>query len=108
MGKLLIVSYELPLILDRKDHQQFVVTPKTDALSVGLEAFYDKEKAIWIGRPGADKADVQKDERERLEKEFAKKKCHPIYTGKKEYGLSSTISPRMPFTVKSTGKVMLR
>ena len=67
---LLIVSYELPLVLDRKGHQQYAVTPKTDALSVGLEEFYKKENAIWIGRPGADKGDVQKEERERLEKEF--------------------------------------
>ena len=85
MSKLLIVAYELPFVLDPKGHQQFEVTPKSDALSVGLEETYDKEKAIWIGRPGADKADISKVERKRLEKEFANKKCHPIYTGKKEH-----------------------
>ena len=65
MSKLLITSYELPVILDRNDQQHFVVTPKSDALSVGLESFYKKENASWIGRPGIDKGAVPKAERER-------------------------------------------
>jgi len=85
MSKLLIVSYELPLVLDRVGHQQFIVTPKSDALSVGLGEFYKKENAVWVGRPGADKGDVQKEERERLDKEFSKKGCYPIYTGRKDH-----------------------
>ena len=85
MGKLLILSYELPLVLDRKGHHQFVVTPKSDALSVGLADFYKKENAIWIGRPGVNKGDVKKVERERLDKKFLDNNCHPIYTGRKDH-----------------------
>ncbi|GAH06652.1 unnamed protein product, partial [marine sediment metagenome] len=69
---------------DRTGHQYFEVTPKYDALSLGLEDFYQRENAIWVGRPGVDRGDVEKDERERLEKELLKSRCYPIYTGKKE------------------------
>jgi trehalose 6-phosphate synthase/phosphatase len=84
MPKLLIISYELPLILDRTGHQHFEITPKSDAITMGLEDFYRKQNAFWIGRPGIDRGDIAKDERKRLEKEFLQNRCHPIYTGKKE------------------------
>jgi trehalose 6-phosphate synthase/phosphatase len=84
MSKLIIVAYELPLVLDRAGPQQFVIKAKSDPLSVGLGDFYKKQNTSWVGRPGADKADVPKEERERLDQEFRKRRCHPIYTGRKE------------------------
>jgi trehalose 6-phosphate synthase/phosphatase len=84
MSKLLVISYELPVVLDKTDHHKFEVTPKSDVLSTGLEDFYRRENAIWVGRPGVNKGDVLKNERERLEKEFLKTRSYPIYTGKKE------------------------
>ena len=85
MGKLVIIAYELPLNLDRTGQQEFVITPKSHALSRGLERFYEEQNSIWLGRPGLDKGDITKAEREGLEKELLKNNCHPVYTGKKEH-----------------------
>ncbi len=84
MSKLVIVSYELPVNLKWTESRKFSVIPRSHALSRGLEEFYKKENSIWIGHPGIARHDIRKAEKEKLEKEFLKINCLPVYSGKKE------------------------
>ncbi len=86
MSKLINIAHELPYILERSEDLQYEVIPKSHIFASGLDGFYKEQKSIWFGRPGMNKGDVSKNERERLEKEFHKNNCYPIYLPKKEHG----------------------
>ncbi len=85
MSKLIIIAHELPYILERSEDLQYELHLKSHIFSSGLDDFYQEQKSIWFGRPRKNKGDLSKNERERLEKEFHKNKCYPVYTSKKEH-----------------------
>ena len=85
MSKLINVAHELPYILERSEDLQYEVIPKSHIFASGLDDFYKEHKSIWFGRPRMNKGDLSKNERERLEKEFHKNNCYPVYTSKKEH-----------------------
>ena len=85
MSKLVVIAHELPYILERSEDLQFEVIPKSHIFGSGLDDFYKAQKSIWFGRPRKNRGDLSKNERERLEKEFHKYNCYPIYTNKKEH-----------------------
>ena len=85
MSKLITVAHELPYILERSEDLQYEVIPKSHIFASGLDDFYKEQKGIWLGRPRKNKGDLSKNERARLEKEFQKNNCYPVYTSKKEH-----------------------
>ncbi len=85
MSKLLIVSYELPIILEPSGDQSYLLTPKSHARTRGLEEFYKTQKTVWFGRPGMNKGDLSRTERDKLTKAYHGKNCYPIYLGKKDH-----------------------
>ena len=85
MSKLVIIAHELPYILERTDDQHYAVISKSHIFGSGLDEFYKQQKCIWFGRPRMNKGDVSRTERDRLEKEFHKNNCYPVYTSKKEH-----------------------
>lgn len=85
MSKLVIISYELPIILEHAGDKSYLLTPKSHARTSGLENFHKAQKAVWFGRPGSNRGDISRVERQKLSKAYKEKNCHPVYLGKKEH-----------------------
>ncbi len=85
MSKLVIVSYELPVILEPSGDHSYLLTPKSHARTSGLEEFYKTQRTIWFGRPGQNKGDLSRPEREKITKAYREKNCYPVYLGKKDH-----------------------
>jgi trehalose 6-phosphate synthase/phosphatase len=83
MSKLVIISYELPIILESRGDQSYLSTPKSHARTSGLESFYEAQKTIWIGRPGLNRGDLSQAQRAKLTNAYAEKNCYPVFLGKK-------------------------
>ncbi len=85
MSKLVIISYELPILLESSGDQSYLSTPKSHARTSGLEDFYKKQKTIWFGRPGLNRGELSPAEREKLSAAYREKDCFPVFLGKKEH-----------------------
>jgi trehalose 6-phosphate synthase/phosphatase len=85
MSKLVIISYELPMIMEPSGDHPYFMTPKWHARTSGLEAFYREQKTIWFGRPGQNRGDLAPAERDRQKEAYIEKNCYPVFLGKKEH-----------------------
>ena len=85
MSKLVIISYELPIILESDSDKSYLLTPKSHARTSGLEEFYKTQKTVWFGRPGLNKGEISATERDKLTKAYKEKNCYPVYLGRKEH-----------------------
>lgn len=83
MSKLVIISYELPILLEPDRDESYLLTPKSHARTSGLEEFYRNENAIWFGRPGLNRGELPPAEREKLSEAYRERDCFPVYLGKK-------------------------
>jgi trehalose 6-phosphate synthase/phosphatase len=85
MSKLIIISYELPIMLEPNSDQSFLMTPKAHARTSGLEDFHKAQKTVWFGRPGLNKGEVSPADRKKHAEAYKEKNCYPVYLGKKEH-----------------------
>ncbi|MFC2115544.1 bifunctional alpha,alpha-trehalose-phosphate synthase (UDP-forming)/trehalose-phosphatase [Bacteroidota bacterium] len=85
MSKLVIISYELPIILEPAKDKSYLLTPVSHARTGGLENFHKKRNTVWFGRPGLNRGDLSTLERDKLSKAYEDKNCYPVYLGKKEH-----------------------
>jgi trehalose 6-phosphate synthase/phosphatase len=85
MSKLVVISYELPMVMESSGDYSYLMTPKWHARTSGLEAFYREQKTIWFGRPGLNRGDLAPVERDRQKEAYIEKNCYPVFLGKKEH-----------------------
>ncbi len=85
MSKLVIISYELPIILEPARDKSYLLTPVSHARTSGLENFHKEQKTVWFGRPGISRGDISADDRNKLSKAYEKENCYPVFLGKKEH-----------------------
>jgi trehalose 6-phosphate synthase/phosphatase len=85
MSRLVIISYELPIVLEPAGDRSYHITPKSYARTSGLENFYKAQKTVWFGRPGLNRGELPPAEREKLSNAYREKDCYPVFLGKKEH-----------------------
>ncbi|MFC2112290.1 bifunctional alpha,alpha-trehalose-phosphate synthase (UDP-forming)/trehalose-phosphatase [Bacteroidota bacterium] len=85
MSRLVIISYELPIMLESDGDQTYLMTPKSHARTSGLESFHKSQNTIWVGRPGLNRGDLSPSGRDKLIKAYNEKKCYPVFLGKKDH-----------------------
>ncbi len=79
MPRLVIISNQLPVQIEKQDNGSYSVEPTISAVSSGLENFFKESNSIWIGRPGFDKNDFAATEREEITKKLRELNCYPVY-----------------------------
>ena len=84
MGKLIFVSYELPVIIAPDENNKPHLVNKEYGFSVGLESFYKESNSIWIGSPGPTRADISKEERCRFAEQLKQNNCFPLYLKRRD------------------------
>ena len=84
MGKLIIVSFELPVIIGPDDKNQWQLVNKEYGFSGGLESFYRESNSIWIGSPGPTRNEMTKDDRIQFSVQLEKNNYYPLFLKRKE------------------------
>ena len=84
MGKLIFVSYELPVIIARDEKNKWQLVNKEYGFSGRVEIVYKESSSIWIGSPGLTKGEISKDERNNFSEKLNKKKYYPLFLKRRE------------------------
>lgn len=80
MGRLLIVSNRLPVTVHRR-RGELVFEPSAGGLATGLSSFYLTSDALWIGWPGIDRKNT---DREEIKQRLLKDHCYPVFLSQRE------------------------
>ena len=84
MGKLIFVSFELPVIIAPDEKNQWQLVNKEYGFTGGLESFYKDSNSIWIGSPGPVRSEMAKNDRARFSALLKKNNYYPLFLKRKE------------------------
>ena len=84
MGRIVIVSNVLPLKVQRFENHEIILEDRIGGFSSGMRNFHEEEKTIWLGSTGFNERKLSKKEKSRLNIEYMKRSCTPVYLKKKD------------------------
>jgi len=84
MGKLIFVSFELPVTIAPDENNKWHLKKKEYGFSGRVETVYQASSSIWIGSPGVTKAEIVKEDRDNFTEQLKQKNCHPLFLRRKE------------------------
>jgi len=84
MGKLILITNELPYIITRDDKGELIPGIKEAGFPIGLSPYNLEQNCIWFGSPGVDKEDLNKRERVAMIKLLKDLNCYPVCLPRKE------------------------
>ena len=82
--KLFIVSNRLP-VNAKKESGKINYTESVGGLATGLSTFYKEFGGKWIGWPGVTNNEINKTQREEIEKKLDEEYCKPVFLTRAEY-----------------------
>ena len=80
MGRLLIVSNRLPVTVHRR-RGRLHYEPSAGGLATGLSSFYKTSDSLWIGWPGVDR---KNSDREEITTRLLEEHCYPVFLSQRE------------------------
>jgi len=84
MGKLILITNELPYVIKRDDNGDPIPGIKETGFPIGLSPYNLEKNCIWLGSPGIDKEDLNKQERVTMVKLLKDLNCYPVCTPRDE------------------------
>ncbi len=80
MGRLLIVSNRLPVTVHRR-RGRLHYEPSAGGLATGLSSFYKTSDSLWIGWPGVER---KNSDREEITTNLLEEHCYPVFLSQRE------------------------
>lgn len=84
MGKLILVTNELPYVITRDDKGELIPGIKETGLPIGMSPYNMEKNCIWFGSPGVDKEDLNKQERVDMVQLLRDLNCYPVCLTREE------------------------
>ncbi len=86
MGKLIIVSNRLPMVV-RHEGGQFSFQPSVGGLATGLGSFYKSYDSVWVGWPGLSREELGHKEEAELRAGLQEEGCLPVLLERRDFDL---------------------
>ena len=84
MSKLILVSFELPLIIASDEKNKWQLVSKEYGLSGRLDETHQHSNSIWIGSPGLTRTEIGKPDRNSLYEKLKRDNYYPIFLKRRE------------------------
>lgn len=84
MGKLILITNELPYVITRDDNGELIPGVKETGFPIGLSPYNMEKNCIWFGSSGIDEEDLDKQERASMVKILGELNCYPVYLPREE------------------------
>ncbi|MCW4017214.1 MAG: bifunctional alpha,alpha-trehalose-phosphate synthase (UDP-forming)/trehalose-phosphatase [Candidatus Bathyarchaeota archaeon] len=78
MSRLLIISNRLPVNIS-KEKGQLRIERSVGGLATGIGSVYKSQESLWVGWPGYNLKNLQKEEREQVLSRLQQEKCKPVF-----------------------------
>ncbi|KPK87197.1 MAG: trehalose-6-phosphate synthase [Bacteroides sp. SM23_62_1] len=79
MGKLILITNELPYILTRDDKGELIPGIRETGFPVAISPYYMEKDCIWYGSPGIDSEDLSKREKGMVVELLKDMNCYPVF-----------------------------
>ncbi|MBN2588233.1 MAG: bifunctional alpha,alpha-trehalose-phosphate synthase (UDP-forming)/trehalose-phosphatase [Sedimentisphaerales bacterium] len=83
MNRLLIVANRLPVSINKRG-SEFFFQPSAGGLAVGLSSLPEDIERLWIGWPGLENEELNKEDKKVISAELKSQHCLPVYLSKKQ------------------------
>lgn len=84
MGKLILITSELPYVITRDDGGNLIPAVKETGFPIGLSPYNMEKNCIWFGSPAMDEEDLDKQEKETIITMLGELNCYPVFLSREE------------------------
>ncbi|MFO8034716.1 MAG: bifunctional alpha,alpha-trehalose-phosphate synthase (UDP-forming)/trehalose-phosphatase [Candidatus Bipolaricaulota bacterium] len=86
LGKLIIVSNRLPMVVSREG-EGFDFRPSVGGLATGLGSFYKDYESVWVGWPGLSREELDEGDEQTLRQGLEQEGCLPVVLARNDFDL---------------------